>query len=375
MTVKSTHLQPLINNFVDTGCHSDAWSAFAEKMVKTYQLHVCHVVIVNKETMALRFHVDAGERMDPDIANEYLSTHIHGDRLLQTVLSHPTGCFYSINSHPERDDIVQSEHYQTWAVPQGLLDSAAACILSEGPWLGVVFFNRHESQGVFSAEELEDFNTLLPVMEKAAVRSFAVRPENLAEMRLSSVVDTFRIPVAILTETGEVCAINQGMKKLLQDVPEIRIEGGCIRLQSQEREKLLYVGLMQTAKRVEGFDLNLDEAEQLQISQQVFIGFQPLQNTFVIGENRFSGAMIYAVSPELIDPIPAEKLALLFGLTDKEAQICQKLARGLAPKAVAEEVFVSMNTVKFHLKNIFAKTGCSSQMALVNMLNSIPFSH
>jgi LuxR family maltose regulon positive regulatory protein len=49
-------------------------------------------------------------------------------------------------------------------------------------------------------------------------------------------------------------------------------------------------------------------------------------------------------------------------LTDREKEILIALANGLSNKEVARRIFVSENTVKFHLKNIFLKLSVSSRL-------------
>ena len=47
---------------------------------------------------------------------------------------------------------------------------------------------------------------------------------------------------------------------------------------------------------------------------------------------------------------------LAHGLTTREAQIVAACARGMDTRAVAQELFVSENTVQDHFKAIFTKT-------------------
>ncbi|SHG70616.1 LuxR family transcriptional regulator, maltose regulon positive regulatory protein [Hydrocarboniphaga daqingensis] len=53
-------------------------------------------------------------------------------------------------------------------------------------------------------------------------------------------------------------------------------------------------------------------------------------------------------------------------LTDGERNILSFLARGVSNKVIAAELFVSENTVKFHLKNIYGKLGASSRLQAIN---------
>jgi DNA-binding CsgD family transcriptional regulator len=163
------------------------------------------------------------------------------------------------------------------------------------------------------------------------------------------------------------------MTELIETVPNVAIEDDCVTLINKQQEKLLYISLIMTAKKVEGYDV--DPEDLLEVSPDIYFGFQPLLKGLPDDQNRFNGVMVFAVGHTLIRPLPAEKLALIFGLSEKESQTAALLAQGRTIKQIAEQQSVSVNTIKFHLKSIFTKTGCTTQLSLMNLINSIPFSN
>ncbi len=56
-----------------------------------------------------------------------------------------------------------------------------------------------------------------------------------------------------------------------------------------------------------------------------------------------------------------ESAAKAVGLTDRELEIMRAVARGLSNRAVARELWVAEQTVKFHLTNIYRKLGISNR--------------
>ena len=49
------------------------------------------------------------------------------------------------------------------------------------------------------------------------------------------------------------------------------------------------------------------------------------------------------------------------GLTDRQVEILQAVARGLPNRAIAKELWLSDQTVKFHLHNIYRELGVSNR--------------
>ena len=58
---------------------------------------------------------------------------------------------------------------------------------------------------------------------------------------------------------------------------------------------------------------------------------------------------------------PGERAARDAGLTERELMIVRAVARGLSNEAVAKELWVAEQTVKFHLTNIYRKLGVSNR--------------
>jgi DNA-binding NarL/FixJ family response regulator len=58
---------------------------------------------------------------------------------------------------------------------------------------------------------------------------------------------------------------------------------------------------------------------------------------------------------------PGERAARDAGLTDRELVIVRVVARGLSNEAIAKELWVAEQTVKFHLTNIYRKLGVSNR--------------
>ncbi len=59
---------------------------------------------------------------------------------------------------------------------------------------------------------------------------------------------------------------------------------------------------------------------------------------------------------------------MLFDLTPAEARITGLLVEGQSVATIARAQAVTENTVRMHLKSVFAKTGVSRQSELVSLL-------
>jgi DNA-binding NarL/FixJ family response regulator len=71
------------------------------------------------------------------------------------------------------------------------------------------------------------------------------------------------------------------------------------------------------------------------------------------------GTVFHAVGCE---PSPEEELRHA-GLTEREVTMLKALARGMTNKAISEELWLTEQTVKFHLGNLYRKLGVPNRLA------------
>jgi len=75
----------------------------------------------------------------------------------------------------------------------------------------------------------------------------------------------------------------------------------------------------------------------------------------------------YFLTYEMTGSITASKAKQL-GVSEREAEIISLLVDGLSNQEIAKKLFISPNTVKTHIKNIYAKLGVSNRLQLFNSL-------
>ncbi|WP_369046657.1 helix-turn-helix transcriptional regulator [Sinomonas sp. P10A9] len=102
--------------------------------------------------------------------------------------------------------------------------------------------------------------------------------------------------------------------------------------------------------------LSLGEDGMRRIEQRV----QALDGELRIEVMASWGADVFVRLP-LDAPMPPSREGAEWGLGEREEQVLGLLSGGLRNRAIAAELNVSENTVKFHLRNLFRKLGVSSR--------------
>lgn len=83
----------------------------------------------------------------------------------------------------------------------------------------------------------------------------------------------------------------------------------------------------------------------------------------VLHENRYFRQKIEAYIQEKSDKekLDLHSLRIKYHLTERETEVLQYMAKGMTNPEIAEKMFVSVNTVKYHIRNIFVKMEISSR--------------
>ncbi len=81
---------------------------------------------------------------------------------------------------------------------------------------------------------------------------------------------------------------------------------------------------------------------------------------------------IYFVQEEAQQADCLDIIAEAHRLTVRECEVMKLVYEGYTNPEIAEELYISRNTVKKHIQNIYEKTGVSNRMELVHLVNSKP---
>ncbi len=84
-------------------------------------------------------------------------------------------------------------------------------------------------------------------------------------------------------------------------------------------------------------------------------------------EKRGAAALVYMIEPGAGELRTNSATVTRYDLTPAELKVAGAILRGHSGLSAADSLGVSYNTVKTHLKRIYAKTGTNSQAALIRL--------
>ncbi|WP_272011388.1 response regulator [Roseovarius sp. ZX-A-9] len=196
----------------------------------------------------------------------------------------------------------------------------------------------------------------------------AARLDQVARLRSARVheaetgaLDRLTVGVVLLDAEGGVRHVNRAARDLARDAGialEPRVTGT-----GEDGRKLAALLARILSGSEGGAALWLEDA-----ARRVMVLGRP----FGADPTRGAAAMLTLSDPDRHDTLDPAALRQLFDLTPTEANVARLVAQGLRRDQVAARLGVSPNTVAFHLRNVFDKTGTRRQADLMALILSMP---
>lgn len=191
----------------------------------------------------------------------------------------------------------------------------------------------------------------------------------------NELLDAFPMGIILLTGTGRVLGTNRPAERILDHRDGLSVQGH--RLNAADAEHTAELNDLVRSIAANGTTDPPDGGNAACLPRPS--GRRPLQilvrRLGHDGESagrRRAPVALFVTDPDERVEIPIPRLRRIYGLTRSEARIASRIVAGLRPESVAAEVGVQVNTVRMHLKRIFAKTGTRRQSELVRLLLSSP---
>ncbi|WP_319448069.1 MULTISPECIES: helix-turn-helix transcriptional regulator [unclassified Mycobacterium] len=209
-------------------------------------------------------------------------------------------------------------------------------------------------------------SALIPHLQQALhtqkyISDLAVRASDAAEA-----VDGMRHAVFVVGPGAVIVHLNSAAEKLLasRNGPNVRAGSLCVAPSAAHAELRRSVGAALGLSSANAKTGNSFLCQRLSAGRPYVVHVTP----FTARDHGPPRALVVVIDPN-DDPAPsAELLRRLFGLTTAEAAVAQLVAGGHGLKPIADELALSVATVKTHLQRIFAKTDTHRQAELVRLL-------
>ncbi|MGD9598381.1 MAG: helix-turn-helix transcriptional regulator [Steroidobacteraceae bacterium] len=266
------------------------------------------------------------------------------------------------------------EFYETFLAPNDIRYIMGADMVTEGGADCRLRITRPQGAVDFSAQDKALCQALLPHVRRAVTLHSRIERIETELLMYSTTMDRMLVGTVVFDEKGAVMRTNRIADEVLAEKDGIRISQGRLHAEFPAEDRELQ-RLIKAALAQPGAAPAVPQPMSVtRVSGRASLGV--LVRSVPPGEwpddRHRPTAVAFIRDPGRKSQLSLEMVRHLFGLTGAEAALALLLANGYTLDEAAVELKIRKNTIRAHLRSIFAKTGVRRQTTLIHLLlNSV----
>lgn len=358
----------LIGMLYDAILCPEGWQAWLDTLVAATGSRSGLLVLQNADNLDIGYTVQTG--FDQSLRELYNREYREHDVWMRG-LSHMTReTVYPTRAMVSQQAFHDSIIYNEFCRPLDVEHGAGAFLSTDGPWGMRFSLQRTKSQGEFTDTDIELLQQLVPHLRRSLHIS---RELDHARGNLESSIEQLPVPCILLNGSQQIVAMNRGARLLIESHRGLAVRQDRLVVMIPEVARRLSALIQNSLPGCSGDPMcgggfvKLPRKEWMPL----VISVTPFRNHRHGGpwNDRQTVALLFYDPERRL--FPSEQILLeLYGLTRAEARVAALLAAGCRIEDMTRKLEVSDNTVKCHLKAIFAKTGTHRQSEVVSLLLS-----
>jgi len=366
----------LIESIYSTVAQPENWHTVISELADGSHSRSARLLIMNADatrvTSSIKINID-------DYAHQqYVDHFVNTCPWRHEIENKQHGRFYSSYLHftCPQPTFLRSEFFNDWAGPLDIHHGIAGNIYKDSDQTVQLLIQRTRGQGYFAEADVNFFNSFAPHLQHAIQLARQVTQRRTKAEALAFAAENEVLPFILLDHALRPIYCTPEAEAL--------IEAESVFLLSREQLRLADPDLNRRLQRLLKKCLNAADSRTLQISEeslticrpdgsQVHLWIKPAHPDVPIVLGKPAGYVaVYVHDPEAEVRVDRDRLKQLYNLSKAETRVVMAMLANPDPVEVAKRCFVSLHTVRSHLKAIFAKTGSRGQADLMKRLVAGP---
>jgi DNA-binding CsgD family transcriptional regulator len=304
--------------------------------------------------------------LSPDAMLAYGDYYHAVDYVIDTVESSPVGLtrggaeLVALNT--------RSEFYADWLRPNHMEDGLFVRLTDDAQPMCFLVAAPRGRDDFSTADRRAVVDALVPHLQQALrCQAYLTDLVMLAE-DLAQAIDGMRHPTIVVGPEGAALHVNSAATAILAHADGLYLAHGRLNAGHAAGAAELRRGIGRALGEVDGTRSGSSFLCQRRSGQRPYVVHV---TPFSAGEQRSPRALVIVIDPDADREPPSALLRGLFELTDAEVTVALRVSRGHGLQTIADELSVTLATVKTHLQHVFAKTATHRQAELVRLMLSL----
>ncbi len=312
--------------------------------------------------------------VSPEFAARMKNRKLDEDRnVWRSVFAVPAGGIFMSSELIPREELTARPRYSEVIVAGGL-DYAISGILENDP----VFFSNISfmSPEDFTSAHKRTLELLLPHLQTALRLSERIAAADAGRREALASFDRANQPVVFLDRSGYAIHCNGIAERVLKNADGLTLKFGRFLFENvttqTEFERAVRVATASIGSDIPALPYKIRVMRRSAGSPYALavIPVHASSDRVLLPDGAACIILIHDL--ERVEELPAERLAWLYKLTPAETRICESLYRTGSIDSAAEDLHLTRNTVRSHLKSIYGKFGVATQGQLMQRLANAP---
>jgi len=364
----------LVGMTYDAALDERKWPTFLEALTSAVGGSSAFLRSVDYQAIHSNFIAHIG--FDPAVQAEYANYYINLDYYSKFWQAAPLN-ITSTDQDGERWGISPSyqrktEYYNDFVRRMGIEYAMGTVLARDDNRTLHLATQRTKSAGEFGEDQVRLVSALSPHVTRAVQVHRKLSNITLEKEWALGALDQLRLGVILTNERGTPIFANCTAEQILTKGDGINTQHGRLILTAPTETAKLYTLIENAAKGLPGTNQGGDMRIRLNSGYFLHCTVMPIPIEFTTRWNipLASGCVALLLSEPGGLQLSPQRLAALYGLTLAEGKLAAKLAEPKSLEQAADDLAISLHTVRSQLKSIFAKTGAQTQSGLLLLLTT-----
>ncbi len=354
----------------DAAIDPGIWPRFLERLGKVLELHSISFVMSSTMPDGQVGALPATWGHEDAVVADYQAHYARIDPHRQRAVHLPAGTVAVADQLLPDDEFVLTEYFNEFYAPSGMRHGFAAILHNERGMTSGLTGHRGHDRPPPGALEIAFLGLITPHLQRA--RSLSVKLGTLSshEHIVDDVLDRLPIGLVFFDAKGSFLRANTRGERILLEHDGLGVARGQLVTDGTRNTRLLQQMIGKACSnepaRMDGpMNLRLERPSGRRELEVMACPIDPASEAWSDGR---AAAFLVVSDGEAELTSAAGRLRDLYGLSDAESKLAVALARGITVKQWAEKRRVSIETVRWQLKQVFGKTGVSRQSDLMRLV-------
>ncbi|WP_379071216.1 helix-turn-helix transcriptional regulator [Mesorhizobium sp. UC22_110] len=367
MTVALDQFSELVSNIHEAALDEARWDFTLRRIAGAFDAFGVALLVVDPKSREMKV---ASSGTDPATMETYNAYYGRMDPVAAAIHHSPVGAILTGDQITSRSELLRSEFFVDWALPNEVGDGLFAKLNTDSmvdAWLCIAAPLRSEAYGT---QERQDLMRLLAPHLRQALRTQSLLAHHAAIGK-----DTFdaweavRHGVILVSANGRVVYANSAALDHIRKGVDLKVGiGGHLQAVRSADDAVLQKLIGNSTQALAdgtptggSYALHSSSTHHPLLVQVVPVGRRS-------ANSKPSSALVLLVNPQAQAEFPSSVLRQTYRLTRAETDVALAVARCQGLQAVADDLSVSLPTVRVHLQRVFEKTGTNRQADLIRLM-------